>query len=316
MSRSDTPSTDEVVAAEWLLRIEDGLAPDEQREFAQWIEGDPGRAEAMARQAVLMTAPAARPEAPSPRVRRRSWRGPIAASLAAAAAAMTFSVLLVLRPAGTAPAQLQLATGIGAVNEQLLSDTSRLWIDARTDVTFRAEAKSRVLELETGRIYVEVERDPQRPFTVSAGAIEATAVGTAFEVTRFPGYSQVQVTEGRVRVVANEAERLLAAGESLRLDADGTIRTLAAEPDQVGGWRSYRLTFRGARLADVIDEMNRYRSRPLAVEDPELASQAISGVFPVTEADEPATPDLLAAATGSVVSETADRRIILSPASN
>jgi ferric-dicitrate binding protein FerR (iron transport regulator) len=65
-----------------------------------------------------------------------------------------------------------------------------------------------------------VARDTARPFTVEAGAVDVTVLGTAFEVTAFDTAATVlvRVREGRVHVTAGPDTALLQAGDQVRYD--------------------------------------------------------------------------------------------------
>jgi len=48
-------------------------------------------------------------------------------------------------------------------------------------------------------------------------------------------------------------------------------------------WTHGTLVFDGSRLADVVEEFNRYNERQLTVRDPSLADIRISGVYSSTD---------------------------------
>ena len=80
-----------------------------------------------------------------------------------------------------------------------------------------ATGKQRAMQLE-GRAYFEVRRDEQRPFTVDAGDLYVTVLGTAFEVADYDtaAFATVRVRTGHVRVVAGIDTVELLAGDHLR----------------------------------------------------------------------------------------------------
>ena len=53
----------------------------------------------------------------------------------------------------------------------------------------------------------------------------------------------------------------------------------SAPAESVAAWTERRLVFREQSLATVVSEFNRYRTRPLVVDDPRLAAFKISGAF-------------------------------------
>ncbi len=100
----------------------------------------------------------------------------------------------------------------------LLADSSRtvLFPGSKLKETM---GKQRAIRLQ-GRAYFEVRRDEQRPFTVDAGDLRVTVLGTAFEVADYDtaAYATVRVRTGHVRVVAGADTMDLLAGDHLRYD--------------------------------------------------------------------------------------------------
>jgi len=310
------PTPEEREAAAWLLRIEDGLSAAQARAFAVWVEAAPGRSEILARQAAILgatgVADGAGGTAPALAAPRRTGL----AALAAASALLAIGALALVvhseRLIAPRPDVVAVSTATGQVLAETLTDDTRLWVDAETAAEARFDARHRRLSLARGRLFVEVAPDARRPFTVETEMFTATAVGTAFECAAFDGYSRVQVSEGHVRVAVDGVETTLAAGEALRVSADGAVRREAATA--VASWRAYRLEFRSAPLSEALSEINRYRRIPIQVEDAEMARAPISGAFPVTALDEARTPDLLAAALGAQVQVGGpEGAVILSP---
>ena len=321
---------EEFVAADWLLRVEEGLSADEQSAFEAWIEEKPARAEILARQAAVLNAPVeAREQTPAIRLPdppqrapttppRAGWRRFATAALMGLAAVSALSVAYVAdqsRRSDASQAVASLATQRGEVAERTLSDSSHVWIDARTEAAFEAETAQRRLNLAHGRVFVEVEKDPERPFVVAGTSLSATAVGTAFEVAAFEAYELVQVAEGRVRVAAGGQEYMLEPGDTLRFDlASGALSRGQVSPGAIALWRDYMVRFQDTALSDALSEVNRYRQKPIIVEDADLAGQRISGLFPVGALDEDATPQLIAEALGASAQDTPDgQAVVLAP---
>ncbi|HEY6727194.1 MAG TPA: PEGA domain-containing protein [Polyangiaceae bacterium] len=190
----------------------------------------------------------------SPRPRRTlAWAalGSAAAAATAAATAALFwssapeeaaAVLAPVTPPG--PAELTFTSGDVRINGQptlvgalALEPKSRvsvgqghacLAINRQTDVCLDANTEAvlddqrgqaRTLHLGRGRAVAVLEKRPaERSFSVIAGSVTATALGTAFAVERDAhGAIQVSVMEGRVQVArADTAARVVHAGEQLQ----------------------------------------------------------------------------------------------------
>ena len=75
----------------------------------------------------------------------------------------------------------------------------------------------------------------------------------------------------------------LSAGEQLTVTAKAVSRPVHANIAAATAWTRGTLVFDGSRLADVVEEFNRYNERQLAVRDPSLADIRISGVYSSTD---------------------------------
>jgi transmembrane sensor len=54
---------------------------------------------------------------------------------------------------------------------------------------------------------------------------------------------------------------------------------LQASTERIAAWREGKLRFDNWRLAEAIDEYNRYASKPIHLAAPQLADVRITGVF-------------------------------------
>ncbi|MBP8823046.1 MAG: FecR domain-containing protein [Flavobacteriales bacterium] len=143
----------------------------------------------------------------------------------------------------------------------LLADSSRTVLFPGSKLKERM-GKQRAMQLE-GRAYFEVRRDEQRPFTVDAGDLQVTVLGTAFEVADYDtaAFATVRVRTGHVRVVAGADTVELLAGDHLRYDKQRhRLERRPAPPMEVYGLRV--LKFEGAPMARVVEQLeNLYQVR-------------------------------------------------------
>lgn len=131
-------------------------------------------------------------------------------------AGVTWSALRETSPASPIPAEIAGAT-ILRPEQRVLPDGSLVDLNAGAEIEVLFAASLRRIVLRKGEAHFQVTKDAQRPFVVTAGAVEVRAVGTAFAVELGAGAVDVLVTEGRVAV---------ASGAS----ADDGPRTSSAEP--------------------------------------------------------------------------------------
>jgi transmembrane sensor len=217
--RTRKPPEDEAIeamAAAWLAQRDDGLTPEEEREFARWRAGDPRREAVVTRLektwSTLQRLRDFRPESPSHPdrdllTRRDERRGSPLAMLAGAAVFATLLAAAVLwmrpswmssAPASTGPTRY--ATTEGGYQRITLVDGSVIVLNASSEVQPALSAAERRVRLLRGEAHFIVAKDPARTFRVEAGSVEVCAVGTAFNVRMAPTRIEVLVTEGRVQV--------------------------------------------------------------------------------------------------------------------
>ncbi|VVM71659.1 Protein FecR [Pseudomonas fluorescens] len=178
-----------------------------------------------------------------------------------------------------------LATGTGETRESLLSDGSRIWLNALSALNVRFDTTQRLLLLSAGEVLIDTAKDRSRPFRVQTAQGTMRALGTRFSVRQeaqhtllnvYQGAVEVQIAEGQVEVV--EAGRQLAF----------TSSQLSPSTEAAAGREAWR---RGVLLADnlplgqLIEELSRYRAGHLAC-DPKIAGLPVMGSFPLKDTDQ------------------------------
>lgn len=296
MNQGSTPGPHEAAreqAAEWFARIQDGpLAPEQQAHFDAWLPENPLHRDEYEKLAALWRAcdllPRARLEALCAEdqvavlPRRRFVRQALAAGVMAAAVGLgwfgwQYHILNYHE---------QLQTGLGERRQVELPDGSHLEINGRTRLEVRFSAGQRDIRLEQGEVMFSVAHDSARPFVVDAGNGTVTVTGTRFDVRRDPGQTRVAVEQGSVRVQGHrESLALLSAGLGSHIDEDGTVAAAyKVDAASLTAWRSGKLVFNDASLAQVAEEVSRYREHPLSV-SPKAAKLRLSSTFRVDDTD-------------------------------
>lgn len=184
-------------------------------------------------------------------------------------------------------------TGISEVREIRLDDGSRVSLGAHSALDIEFTPSVRRVRLEGGEAFFDVARELGRPFEVLAGDTLIRVVGTRFNVNLNPARALVEVEEGVVEVRRAETgtARDLASHPApvLRLAAHQQVLVehrmqapLVIEPlhgAAVGSWREGRLSYRGASLAEIVADANRYRSGEIRIADPAVGAQYITTSF-------------------------------------
>jgi len=169
-------------------------------------------------------------------------------------------------------------TGFGEQRRIALVDGSLVLLDTSTSVRVSMSRRKRAVELLRGRAHFEVAKDEARPFVVTTGDEQVTAVGTEFDVDRETGLISVLLTKGKVRVEDSADSRVMLPGDRLAFENG---RVIADRPDieVATGWQSGRAVFKRRALRDVLAEFNRYSRQKLELTDPQMGDILISGNY-------------------------------------
>jgi transmembrane sensor len=206
-----------------------------------------------------------------------------------AAAAATIVIALAL---GFGAYQLWGASGdryttpVGGLATVPMPDGSNITLNTDSQIRIAMTESERCVELRQGEAFFDVAKDASRPFVVRAGPKRIVAVGTQFTVQRFGDDVRVLVTEGKVRLEGEASPPVLvAAGSVARAEGSAVVVRRAPPPqvDELLSWREGYLRFHETTLVDAVAEMNRYNTRKIFIEDPELAAIRISGSFRPTQ---------------------------------
>lgn len=237
------------------------------------------------------------------RARRRAQRrwAPSARWLPAAAAALALIAVGSTAYFMSAPSNVY-ATAVGERRTVTLDDGSQLLLDSDTRVHVRYSRDARALGLEQGRARFDVERDPSRPFTVTAGGETVIATGTSFNVERLDDKVLVTLLEGHVVVTPLSIDNAENTSEApsdavaprppVSLNAGQQLVVAAAVPAVISdanlqsamAWETGTLIFNDELLSEAIARVNRYARKPLVL-DPAAHKLRISGVFSSNDLD-------------------------------
>ncbi|MBK5438143.1 FecR domain-containing protein [Pseudomonas sp. TH32] len=276
-------------AADWMVQLQSGSATDEDRRaIAQWQGRSAQHAQAWQRaQAILgdfNTVPAAIAGDTLKRIGRKKPLG----------RRQALGLLLAAGPA-TWLAYRQLPwqqwtadqhTAIGEQKNLTLPDGTRLLINTGSSLNIAFSEQVRRIELLKGEVLITTAKDAaHRPFIVQTRHGTARALGTRFSVRVGEQRSRVAVTEGAVELLPEHASQgvIVKAGEQGAFSADGVA---AVEPLDISAltWENGMLLAQHMRLADLLDELGRYRAGVLRCHD-SVANLTVSGAFSLHDTD-------------------------------
>jgi transmembrane sensor len=179
------------------------------------------------------------------------------------------------------------ATQPGERSTIKLADGSELILNFATELDIQMNRRVRRLTLRQGEALFTVAHE-RRPFKVTAGDGEVTALGTRFLVRNEAKQVAVTLLEGRVAVErpAQKQHVQLEAGGQVRFtEAVAGMKQRTIDPQVVSSWTVGRLLFRSTPLSEALVEVNRYSTTKIRIGDPALAGVPISGTFELGDAD-------------------------------
>jgi transmembrane sensor len=176
-------------------------------------------------------------------------------------------------------------TAAGEQRTLALAPQVDLTLNTRTSVRRRiADGQTVGVELIAGEAAVDL-KGAGRPFTVVAGAGRNLAEAGQFEVRYLANKVCVTCIEGALRVEHPAGTRALQAGQQAIYDARNVSDVAEINSAEVSAWRKGVLVFRQARLADVVDEINRYRSGRVVLMRADIRNKEVTGHFEIASLD-------------------------------
>lgn len=183
-------------------------------------------------------------------------------------------------------------TAVGQQATVTLPDGSKVTLNTDTVVRTRADPNRRLVYLERGQAFFEVEKDRRHPFVVTAAGKTVTALGTAFDVRVDRGGLKVVLVEGKVRVDTPVAPSPaggrepppaqateMTAGSQLVAPDNADWRMSRTDVNRETSWLRGQITFNDAPLGEIVAELNRYSTRKLVIAEPQLASVRLGGIY-------------------------------------
>lgn len=205
-------------------------------------------------------------------------------------------------PAAAEALALHFQTGHGEQHSYGLPDNSVLHLNTDSAVTVQYSQGQRLVALNSGEAAFEVTHDAQRSFRVLAGRAEITDLGTKFNVRLTRDATVVTVAEGQIAVepampgkageqgAPQSRSRnavLLGANQQVRVSAGAWPPIpVAVDAQQATAWLHRQISFDHEPLQRVVEEFNRYSSKPIEITSPALRELQVSGVFSTDDADE------------------------------
>lgn len=298
----DTAAHDALLeeALDWVARLKSGAPTRADVEALQrWRGQSPAHEEAfrtaarifrnagiaageLAGQRDAIVAAQALQTPPSAALVRRAVLG---GALAAAAA----SYLVVRPPLGLWPSLEELSadyrTGKGEQRKIVVSPGVSLELNTQTSIALRPAPNETRIELISGEAAVVALPSSPKPFVMLAANGRISARQADFNARCIDGNVRVSCLSGMVDVDVAESGKVvqLRAAEQVSYSPGGLEVSVPVDPAQVAAWQAGLLIFRDQTLADVVDEVNRYRPGRIIITSADLKRRVVNGTFQISK---------------------------------
>jgi transmembrane sensor len=219
--------------------------------------------------------------------RRAVFGGALAAASAAAACAV------VRPPFGLWPSFAELTadyrTETGEQRQVSLPGDVSVRLNTQTSIALRSsgeDAHADRVELVAGEASFATVSGADRPLVVLAAGGRTIASAAGFDVRRTGPAVRVTCINGSVRVELRAHAAAIGPGQQIRYDETGLGSVVTVDPELVTAWQQGVLIFRLTPLAEVVDEINRYRPGKVILLNAALGRKRVSGRFRIDHMDE------------------------------
>jgi transmembrane sensor len=135
----------------------------------------------------------------------------------------------------------------------------------------------------TGEAYLEVTKDPSRPFTVETEKATVRVLGTVFNVRAYAGENQTTVTvdEGRVRVSDTTGQHVLLTRNqrAVYVQSDQSLYMQNVNAANYTAWHKQILVFKDQPLAEIAVTLERWYNVSVEIRNSNLATHRFTGTF-------------------------------------
>ena len=161
-----------------------------------------------------------------------------------------------------------ISTSRGGKYEIVLSDGTKVWLNAASSLKFPTSFKGKVRDVTlTGEGYFEVSKNVSMPFHVTVNDMTVEVLGTHFNVNAYNDESSISTTllEGSVKVKrtvsANSGSQivLLEPGEQANLTKEGSLK-INRHPDmeEVVAWKDDNFEFNNTAFPAIMRQVSRW----------------------------------------------------------
>jgi transmembrane sensor len=176
-------------------------------------------------------------------------------------------------------------TGAGEQRQVTLADTVSLDLNTKTSIAVRSQtADMTQIELISGEAALSTGTGSSR-LTVVAASGRIVATRSDFNLRCDGSQVSIACLNGSLLVVRDGSTTRLDARQQVSYGDQEISAVTAANPDNVTAWRQGRLIFEGIPVAQIIAEINRYRSGRIMLMNEDIGRRLLTARLRTTETD-------------------------------
>jgi len=167
--------------------------------------------------------------------------------------------------------------------EVMLSDGTKVWLNAKTSLSFPDQFKGgeRRVELD-GEAYFEVAKDTSKHFIVSSEDYRVKVLGTEFNVKAYSqnNYFETALLKGSVEVASNYTDEKIMLAPNTYVYAEGgkLIKAVLRDMDQFL-WKEGIIAFESEHVKNIFSKLELYYDVKIEVQNTRILDFPYTGKF-------------------------------------
>ncbi len=174
----------------------------------------------------------------------------------------------------------KLVVQVGKHSFLTLADRSKVWINSATEVNFPIAyaSSSRDIHIK-GEIYIDVAKNPDKPFTVHTRQMDVLVHGTQFNVSAYPQEQETSVVlvRGKVQAITRDHRSVMMQPDQRIVFSGGNLTKEKVNVSSYVSWKDGYLLCNSTPVADVLHKVTCYYGVTFDVHNTALTRKRITG---------------------------------------
>ncbi len=175
----------------------------------------------------------------------------------------------------------------GQKSSLILPDGTKVWLNSDSQIKYTSDfgKRNRTVQL-TGEAYLEVTKNPKKPFLVQTANAEIKVLGTTFNVKAYPDEDEIETSllEGKIELTVFEPTGKeisktieMRPGESLIFNnRKNELRYNNFKNDEITGWRNNQLIFRNDSFDNLVKKIERWYDVEIIYDETKFKDQRLT----------------------------------------